>query len=83
MTRRKWIIDLRKRLRAALGLGSFPWRGAIAGGCAGVYPSEVWAVGIGGVGICAGLVGLGDSGDLPHAPGSSLAGSGFFSPLWG
>ena len=35
MTRRKWIMDLRKRLRAALGLGSFPRHGAIAAGWVG------------------------------------------------
>lgn len=68
MTRRKWIIGLRKRLRAALGLGPLRWRGLSIGG---------WS------GICAGLVGLEDSGDLPQAEASSLQGSGFFSPLWG
>jgi hypothetical protein len=68
MTRRKWILDLRQRLRAVLGLGPLRWRGAAAGG---------W------FGSCAGLVGLGDSGDLPQAEASSLRGSGFFSPLWG
>jgi hypothetical protein len=44
MSRWKWIMELRKRLRAALGLATFPGQGAIATG----------AIARGWVRVCAG-----------------------------